>query len=106
MLPPQAKQHHVLYRMEWNPTGNHSNALDCADPDLSGLWFGPGDSHEHSCLDHLTDGGVVRANDVHCARPLVVEPTNFKDALTYVCARINVENGGVIPQAVAQGELV
>lgn len=106
MVPPQGNRRHELYRMEWNPIRGHTNALDCADPDIAGMYFGPGDTHEHSCLDHLSGKGFVRVNDVHAARPIFPDPADFKDALTYVCARICIENGGDIRPPVAQGELV
>jgi hypothetical protein len=92
--------------MEWHPQSAHTNAFNCADPELSGIFFPYGETHEHFCLDHLDGRGVVKAHDVHAARRILVDPADFNDALTYVCARIRIENGGDIPPSLAQGELV
>ena len=65
---PAERAMHILYRMEWHPLRGHLNGFDCA-PDIAGRLFEDGESHHHSCLDHASPDGLVRAGDVHAARP-------------------------------------
>ncbi|WP_147307902.1 hypothetical protein [Fulvimarina endophytica] len=106
MVPPRGNRIHVLYRLEWHPFSGHSNRFDLADGNLAGRYFENGETHEHICLDHVDDNGVVRAGDVHAARPLAVDPRDFNEALAYVCARLSITNCSEILPPEAQGELL
>jgi hypothetical protein len=98
--PPQGKTVLPLYRFEWNPVSGHVNKIDVRDGSLRGRIFAPGETHEHSCLDHATDSGMIGSRGVHCARPILINARSFHDALTYVCARIHINgaSGIEIPQ--------
>jgi hypothetical protein len=90
--------------MEWNPIRPHANKPN-APGDLAGDWFGPGKSHEHFCLDHVDDSGLVRAGDTHAARPLPQEPSSLAEALAYVSVTLRITNMEDVPPATAQGDL-
>ena len=106
MVPPKGKRVHVLYRIEWHPFSGHTNGFDLADENLAGRFFADGETHEHICLDHVDGQGIVKSRDVHAARPLPLDPHDFNEALTYVCARLNIVNGNEILPPEAQGELL
>jgi hypothetical protein len=76
------------------------------DPELSLRNFEMGETHHHSCLDHLGPNGEVRAGDVHLARPIVPDPQDLNGALACVCGILNIENGSVLPEPGKQGLLL
>lgn len=104
-VPSRGKTVHALYRFEWHPVQPHSNHLNHPNPELRGLMFEEGETHEHLCLDHLRSDGFVKNGDVHAARKVLIDPADFRDALTYVCVRINIENGEDIKLPKFQGSL-
>src|SRR5690606_39030128 len=60
---------HILYRMEWRPIRGHINGAH-DDPEISLRVFEDGETHHHSCLDHVGLDGRLRSGDVHLARPV------------------------------------
>jgi hypothetical protein len=104
--PPRGKTTLPLYRFEWNPISGHQNAFDVPDDGLAGRTFYPGETHEHSCLDHVSGSGFVKSGGVHCARPILLDAANFHDALTYVCVRIHLIGVAQIGNPEEQWQLV
>ena len=106
MVPPEGKRRHHLYRLDWHPDSPHTNALRHPDPGIAGAFFAPGETHEHSCLDHIEPGSLhIRLVELHAARSVNPDPPNFDAALDYVCGRLSIGNKGDIPPAPRQGEL-
>ena len=95
---------HILYRMEWRPIRGHTNGRH-ADSAISFRVFSDGETHHHSCLDHLGEDGALRAGDVHLARPIDPDPPDLNSALAFVCATLNITNGSVLPEPRSQGQL-
>lgn len=102
---PNEKTHHILYRMEWHPIRGHTNTFDCS-PDIAGRTFVDGETHHHSCLDHVTQDGRIREGDVHAARPIAPDPPDLASAFAFVCGTLNIGNGGDLPMPKDQGRLL
>ncbi|AMJ59072.1 hypothetical protein AXW83_01060 [Bosea sp. PAMC 26642] len=97
----------VLYRLEWHPISGHSNGLGLpTPPEIQGLVFLPGDTHEHTCRDHVTavERRVLEPG-VHAARRIEPDFQTYDAALSYVCGRIRLINPEAIPPSGAQWDL-
>ena len=95
---------HVLYRMEWRPIRGHVNGAH-HDAELAFRVFEDGESHHHSCLDHIGADGHVKSGDVQLARAINPDFRDLHSALTFVCDTLNVINGSVLPEPGSQGQL-
>ncbi|MGX5734536.1 hypothetical protein [Bosea thiooxidans] len=98
----------TLYRMEWRPISGHGNGLqDHIPPDLRGLIFQPGETHEHICTDNVGIGDQqILKPGVHAARRIQPDFRTYNDALDYVCAKLRIRNPDAIPPSNAQWQLV
>jgi hypothetical protein len=96
---------HVLYRMEWRPLSGHVNGKH-SDPEVSFRTFEEGETHHHSCLDHVGADGQIKPGDVHLARPITPDLPDLNSALRYACATLNITNGSVLPEPGNQGQLL
>jgi hypothetical protein len=96
---PNTKTCLPLYRLEWGALSGHGNLMDQQFPEeLRGLVFEPGETHAHSCLDHLTPERLaVRKGGVHAARKIESPILSYEGALRYACGTLNIENPEVVP---------
>ena len=99
---PEVRAHVELYRLELNPLRQHLNKM-YGTIQISGLYFAPGETHEHDFHDSLTLEGNLRTKSCDQARPVVDPPKEFATALARVCSRINIVNGGDVPFPRTQG---
>jgi hypothetical protein len=98
----------TLYRLEWRPISGHANGMGPpTPPDLRGLSFLPGETHEHVCVDNVThvEKRIIKPG-VHAARRVEPDFASYDDALAYVCGKLRIANPGVIPPSNAQWALV
>jgi hypothetical protein len=104
---PNVKTCFPLYRLEWSAISGHGNAVGEEVPEeLRGLIFEPGDSHEHSCIDHVSsDRQIIRKGGVHAARKIEPDFDSYDDALRYVCDTLKIENREAIPASGIQWPL-
>lgn len=102
---PEARSHVTLYRLEVRPFRQHSNKMYGPD-DINGLYFPPGETHEHDFHDSLEPDGSLRENSCEQARSVVGPLQDFATALARVCSRINIINGGDVPSPNPQGALL
>jgi hypothetical protein len=100
-----SRSQHTLYRLEWRPLSPHLNGFH-GPPELQGMPIPAGQTHEHSCLDHVAEAeGRIRSGDVQCARPIEPDFPNFAAALAFVCDKLKIKNCGDIPSPADQGSL-
>lgn len=103
---PDTRAHLALYRLDWHPFNTHKNG-PIGSPVLANRFFDVGETHEHSCMNHI--GSVdqeLMANFPLCAAPVAREFSIFHDALTRACAILNITNCDDIPPSLLQPELV
>lgn len=95
---PRTKTNVTMYRLEWRPLSGHTNAMDGTPEEFAGLYFEPGDTHEHCCLDHAVPmEDRIKVGGVHLARPVVPDFLNYSQVLSYACDRLRIGNGATIP---------
>ena len=71
--------------------------------DLRGAVFYPGETHEHSCLDHASpDRTRILKDGVHAARPVNPDPKTYDDALRHACGMVGIQNPEIVPAAGVQ----
>lgn len=100
----EARTHIPLYRLEISPPRAHTNKL-YGPSEINGRYFAPGETHEHDFHDSLTQESTLRASSCEQARPVDDAPHDFATGLARVCSRINIVNGGDLPQPRTQGSL-
>ena len=105
---PETKKCLTLYRLELHAITGHGNSQDGAVPEeIRGLIFGPGETHEHSCLDHTTcNGSMIRSGGVHAARPVTDDLQTYDDALRRACGIFRIQNPEVVPPSGVQWTLL
>lgn len=105
---PDTKRCLTLYRLELYAITGHGNSWDASVPDdIRGLIFRPGQTHEHSCLDHTAaNGTMIRSGGVHAARAVADELRTYDDALRHACATLSIQNPGVVPPSGVQWPLL
>lgn len=104
---PNSRSHMPLYRLDYRPIHTHSNSDDWGPMRLRGLFFEFGETHEHICLYHaIPKLKRLRSGGVHTARRIKPDFLDFDSALEHVCSVLNIQNGGMIPDRNAQGELL
>lgn len=100
---PKLEGHLVLYRLEVDPDSVHANKKNCSG---GATFFNVGETHEHSYIHDL--GNVLETVDKKgspCAVRIERDFVDFTEALTFVCGRLNIQNGGDLPKPVAQLKL-
>ncbi len=95
-----------LYRLDWRPKTGHLNGFQ-GPPELQGLIFAPGETHEHICTDHIApiERRILKPG-VCAARKIHVDFTDYISALNYVCDKLNIINREEIPPRNTQAELI
>lgn len=97
------QSHIPLYRLDWRPLRPHTNG-DLGPPELHGLFFDSGVTHEHFCFDHVSPGQeMLRAEGVQSARRPRKDFDEFHAALSHVCDTLKLANCGDIPEPNVQG---
>lgn len=104
-LPDGARTHVPLYRLELHPIRAHLNKPYGGD-EVNGLLIDAGQTHEHSFYDSLNTDWSLRTSACEQARVVVNPPTDFDAGLSYVCAKLNIENNLVVPRPENQGDLL
>lgn len=95
---PNARNHHVLYRLDWRPQKPHQNGF-IGPIEHRGRSFAARETHDHICLDHVVEGEErIRSGDVQCARPVKPEFKKFAEALAFACVKLNLQNCSDIPE--------
>jgi hypothetical protein len=106
MEQPPSRTCLTLYRLEWRPLTGHGNGRTGPE-ELWDLVFAPGDTHEHTCLDHFSlSAGKVLKPGVHAARKIEPDFADYESALAHVCGKLNILNPEDIPPSNAQWEMV
>ena len=103
--PSKPKLHIPLYRLEMSPARAHTNKLYGGD-DISGLFLAAGETHEHLFYDSLTKNNELRVVSCQQARSISCPPHDFTTGLSYVCSKLNMENGEEVPPPQDQGILL
>ena len=104
---PDSRSHMTLYRVEWRPLSGHMNALDGRPEEFAGMRFEPGDTHEHSCLDHaFGPSDLIEPPGVHLARPISPDFQDFAQVLAHACGKLRITNGDAVPPPKDQGSFI
>ena len=97
------QSHIPVYRLDWRPLRAHTNG-NLGPPELHGLFFDKGVTHEHFCFDHVAPGEQrLRSGGVQSARRIDRDIADFRSALSHACDTINLDHRGEIPEPNAQG---
>lgn len=102
---PEGRNHVPLYRFELNPLRSHANKLYGPD-EINGIFIDAGVPHEHIFYDSLRKDGAVRKNACEQGRIVNEPPSDFSNALEFVCHKINILNFKDIPNPGDQGQLL
>ena len=96
-----------LYRLEWGAISGHGNGMgDHIPEDLRGAVFSPGETHEHSCLYHVSvDGRRILKGGVHAARRIEPDFTTYEGAMRHACGTLSILNPEVVPPSGVQWPL-
>lgn len=100
------RTHHPLYRLDINPPP-HTNKF-YGPEDVRGLFIEGGQHHEHIFHDSLRDDGTLREGN-NCsfqARPVDIDLSDFYNARSYVCSKLNISNEYELHSPRLQGVLI
>jgi hypothetical protein len=97
-----------IYRLELCALTGHCNSWDSTvAEEIRGLVFKQWETHEHSCLDHVTaDGVMIRRGGVHAARPTPAQLQSYDDAFRHACGTLRIQNPEVVPPSGVQWPLL
>lgn len=102
---PAGRTHVPLYRFELNPPRPHANKPYGPD-EINGLFIDAGVPHEHVFYDSLRRDGTLRNEACEQGRIVGNPPSNFANALEYVCRKVNIVNCSDVPNPGDQGQLL